>query len=197
MQRVRSDHMLPHCPREHLGRPVSPQRDTSRHGVVTAAEDSSRRDLAPVRCLAVRHRLVWGVLTSICLQGVDAAASQLKDAVSHFALRLAFCQTEDNRRWLLTQECDLFRYRFVNQLPSEQVRDKALAPRCPHASVTSLRSMFVTRIARRSRIRSAPAAPAATRRPSFQAAAMYADSFADCLMFLCRGLAISAACKRL
>jgi DNA primase large subunit len=32
-----------------------------------------------------------------------------KDHISHFVLRLAFCRTEDQRKWLLQQETELFR----------------------------------------------------------------------------------------
>lgn len=42
-----------------------------------------------------------------------------KDHISHFILRLAYCQTEDLRRWFIQQEVDLFRYRF-NNLSSKQ-----------------------------------------------------------------------------
>ncbi len=41
--------------------------------------------------------------------------------VSHFVLRLAYCRTEELRRWLLAQECALFQARFREELSDVQV----------------------------------------------------------------------------
>ena len=56
-----------------------------------------------------------------------AAATRERDAVGHFMLRLAFCATEDNRRWLLAGELELFRHRFAALQAPERVRAQPVA----------------------------------------------------------------------
>ncbi|CAF1405873.1 unnamed protein product [Adineta steineri] len=43
------------------------------------------------------------------------------DIISHYILRLAFCPTEEERRWFITYELELFRYRFQVLTKSEQL----------------------------------------------------------------------------
>ena len=58
------------------------------------------------------------------------------DEVSHFVLRLAYCRTEDLRRWLLAQETALMRYR-LNFGSSNTVNAAALADAVPEARLLS------------------------------------------------------------
>ncbi|KAJ7945572.1 DNA primase large subunit [Quillaja saponaria] len=43
-----------------------------------------------------------------------------KDIISHFVLRLVYCRTEDLRKWFLSMETSLFRYRFRFENPEAQ-----------------------------------------------------------------------------
>lgn len=52
----------------------------------------------------------------------DPSATLLLDRSSHFILRLAFCGTEEHRRWLATQEVELFRHRYGSLRAPEKVR---------------------------------------------------------------------------
>lgn len=54
------------------------------------------------------------------LKGATREETIRKDLASHFVCRLGFCLTEDKRKWLLSQECDLFRTRFRALLGDEQ-----------------------------------------------------------------------------
>merc|ERR1711920_1044619 len=45
--------------------------------------------------------------------------SEEKDLISHYVLRMAFCRTEELRRWFLTNECQLFALRIKHSRPHE------------------------------------------------------------------------------
>ena len=49
----------------------------------------------------------------------NTAVGQRKDRFSHFILRLAYCRSEDLRRWFLQNEVELFKWRFVNNPPDD------------------------------------------------------------------------------
>ena len=53
-------------------------------------------------------------------QALDPKQNLFKDHASHFVLRLAYCRTEELRRWFLTHESELFKARFSDEPPKAQ-----------------------------------------------------------------------------
>jgi DNA primase large subunit len=49
----------------------------------------------------------------------NTVPGQRKDHYSHFILRLAYCRSEDLRRWFLQNEAELFKWRFVHNPPDD------------------------------------------------------------------------------
>ncbi|VDL80126.1 unnamed protein product [Nippostrongylus brasiliensis] len=48
----------------------------------------------------------------------DVERARRRDVIGHFILRLAFCRSPESTKWLITQEVDLFRFRFMNETRS-------------------------------------------------------------------------------
>jgi len=69
---------------------------------------------------------------------IDNSCSNKKDQISHFVLRMAYCQTEELRRWFLTNECILFKIRFETSKSSDVdqfLRERKVLMKYPPISV--------------------------------------------------------------
>ncbi|KAK6060078.1 Eukaryotic-type DNA primase, large subunit [Cooperia oncophora] len=79
----------------------------------------------------VKERYTWGsdefksamirelskhmpIAAGTCLPA-DVERARRRDVIGHFILRLAFCRSPESTKWLVTQEVDLFRFRFVEE----------------------------------------------------------------------------------
>ncbi|XP_075658195.1 putative DNA primase large subunit [Castanea sativa] len=54
------------------------------------------------------------------MRHLDASEVVNKDIISHFVLRLVYSRTEDLRKWFLSMETNLFRYRLLFERPEAQ-----------------------------------------------------------------------------
>ncbi len=58
-------------------------------------------------------------------EGVEEA-DLAKDITSHFILRLAFCTSDEQKRWFMQQEVDLFRYKLQKVSTEQHIISKFL-----------------------------------------------------------------------
>ncbi|GBG87422.1 hypothetical protein CBR_g45479 [Chara braunii] len=83
--------------------------------VLKSIEDAKSRGKRPDEMDALVHGL-WRKH----MRCATPAETAQKDVVSHFILRLAYCLTEELRRWFLAMESFLFRHRFRIEGPDVQ-----------------------------------------------------------------------------
>ncbi|CAH8622883.1 unnamed protein product [Heterobilharzia americana] len=58
----------------------------------------------------------FGKIFTLCSSSTKNIKEDIrKDIISHFILQVAYCRSEDLRRWFVQQEVDLFRFRFLNE----------------------------------------------------------------------------------
>ncbi|PIN08357.1 Eukaryotic-type DNA primase, large subunit [Handroanthus impetiginosus] len=80
--------------------------------------------------------ILFKELWKIHMRHSEASEVVNKDIISHFVLRLVYCREEELRKWFLSMETALFRYRFQNESTDAQ---KALLAEfdLPYRAVTS------------------------------------------------------------
>ncbi|THD19826.1 DNA primase large subunit [Fasciola hepatica] len=58
----------------------------------------------------------FGKSLTVTTASIKNAKEEIRrDIISHFVLQVAYCRSEDLRRWFIQQEVELFRYRFVRE----------------------------------------------------------------------------------
>ncbi|GER27146.1 DNA primase [Striga asiatica] len=66
------------------------------------------------------EQIVRGLLLKANMLHSEVPDVNNKDIISHFVLRLVYCRQEELRKWFLSMETTLFRYRFQFQAPDVQ-----------------------------------------------------------------------------
>ncbi|KAF5939953.1 hypothetical protein HYC85_021120 [Camellia sinensis] len=90
------------------------------HTVLKGISDALSRGKKPDE-METLVRDLWKTIMS----HPQASEVMNKDIISHFVLRLVYCRTEELRKWFLSMETTLFRYRF--RLESPQVQRALMA----------------------------------------------------------------------
>ncbi|KAK6017695.1 Eukaryotic-type DNA primase, large subunit [Ostertagia ostertagi] len=76
-------------------------------------------DIAIKRLKALRSELKkYLPIASGSCPPADVEKARREDVIGHFILRLAFCRSPESTKWLVTQEVDLFRFRFASESPN-------------------------------------------------------------------------------
>ncbi|KAI8468231.1 MAG: eukaryotic and archaeal DNA primase, large subunit-domain-containing protein [Monoraphidium minutum] len=102
--------------------------------ILKAMEESKLRSKSDdviqdeVKSLLTKHKLRGG--------GAGRGEAERRDVISHFILRLAYCRSADLRAWYVGQESALFKARFRELLPAEQVEFFS-AQGLPYRAITS------------------------------------------------------------
>ncbi|KAG6425511.1 hypothetical protein SASPL_115952 [Salvia splendens] len=60
-------------------------------------------------------------LLKVHMSHPEASQVMSKDIISHFVLRLVYCREEELRKWFLSMETTLFRYRFLLETSEAQI----------------------------------------------------------------------------
>jgi DNA primase large subunit len=89
-------------------------------GLNKYSEEWKRALMAELKKLGLKcfAKLING---SGCGQTESELQMRKRDHISHFILRLAYCRSEELRRWFLSREEDLFRTRFTS-LSAEDIQ---------------------------------------------------------------------------
>lgn len=86
---------------------------TTLKGLRIYSEEWTEYVLGDLRTQGLKYYVKLCEKSQCGTQDTDLQARK-KDHISHFILRLAYCRTEELRRWFISRETELFRMRFTN-----------------------------------------------------------------------------------